>query len=194
MWSTMGRVPIPLRKLPGHRPAWGGRFLPARKKNGGPGSARNHAVHRVGNPDMVLFLDSDDQWSVGHLANVREAAALGADLYFADHIRAGHAKTRFGETDFPGEDRAEHNGLREWTGDLPATVCPAGRHLTFSAPATRRSTWRVVWFSQRRSQPQSPSISRSFDRMLEMRRSSARYRTQAEALTVTLTSSGCLAD
>jgi succinoglycan biosynthesis protein ExoW len=95
-----------------------GRFFLHRKKNGGPGSARNYALDRIGNPEMVLFLDSDDQWGPDHLARVRKAAALGADLYFADHIRAGDTQTRFAQTAFPWQDCAEHDGLREWTGDL----------------------------------------------------------------------------
>ncbi|TVT51361.1 MAG: glycosyltransferase family 2 protein [Sedimenticola thiotaurini] len=55
------------------------------QKNGGAGSARNTALDNM--PDeveFVAFLDSDDEWKPGHVANAIAALEYGYDFYFSD--------------------------------------------------------------------------------------------------------------
>jgi succinoglycan biosynthesis protein ExoW len=94
------------------------RVILHRKPNGGPGAARNHALDRLQGADVVAFLDSDDRWTANHLANVQKAMALGADLYFSDHIREGEPRTRFATTQFRWETCPTRDGLRQFDGDL----------------------------------------------------------------------------
>lgn len=55
------------------------------QKNAGPGAARNKGIDSVSkDTKYVAFLDSDDQWSSGHIENAVYALERGYDLYFAD--------------------------------------------------------------------------------------------------------------
>jgi succinoglycan biosynthesis protein ExoW len=54
--------------------------------NAGPGAARNRGLDAT--PDdveYIAFLDSDDRWLPGHLANGITALRAGAALYFSDY-------------------------------------------------------------------------------------------------------------
>lgn len=55
------------------------------RPNGGPGAARNSGLDAVPPQTQYLaFLDSDDEWSVTHLARAAAALEQGFDFYFAD--------------------------------------------------------------------------------------------------------------
>jgi succinoglycan biosynthesis protein ExoW len=55
------------------------------QKNAGPGAARNKGIDSVSkDTKYAAFLDSDDQWTEGHLENAVYALEKGYDLYFAD--------------------------------------------------------------------------------------------------------------
>lgn len=57
-----------------------------KQPNGGPGSARNAALNAAPkNTRFVAFLDSDDEWSVYHLARAASSLNAGYDFFFADH-------------------------------------------------------------------------------------------------------------
>jgi len=75
----------------------GGRLEVITQSNGGPGAARNAALHRLTNdpPDFVAFLDSDDQWEPHHLRRALGVMGNSVDFYGADHRRLGEAGTFF---------------------------------------------------------------------------------------------------
>lgn len=55
------------------------------QKNGGAGSARNTALNNMPEEvEYVAFLDSDDEWEPGHVANAITALECGYDFYFSD--------------------------------------------------------------------------------------------------------------
>lgn len=62
-----------------------------RRKNGGPGAARNTALDALVNTetDYVAFLDSDDHWVATHIRDGLAALAGRASFYFCDHTRDG---------------------------------------------------------------------------------------------------------
>lgn len=78
-----------------------------RRRNGGPGAARNAALERMpAEIDAVAFLDSDDAWTPDHLQRAGLALAAGADFYFADHRREEDAESRFRQCGYlPDGDR-----------------------------------------------------------------------------------------
>lgn len=62
------------------------------QRNAGPGAARNAALDRMwgdGGADLVAFLDSDDIWQPGHLADAIAALERGYDFYCCDNSRPG---------------------------------------------------------------------------------------------------------
>lgn len=64
--------------------------------NAGVVAARNTALAAVShNADYIAFLDSDDSWLQGHLAQALEALESGNDLYFCDNAREGHHASHF---------------------------------------------------------------------------------------------------
>ncbi len=65
---------------------WGDNFQVRilKKTNGGPASARNYALDRLGDEQYVAFLDSDDAWTDYHLSSAHYAFSNGFDLYTAD--------------------------------------------------------------------------------------------------------------
>jgi succinoglycan biosynthesis protein ExoW len=66
------------------------RLVVIRRKNGGAGAARNTALDAVPvGVRYVAFLDSDDAWRPGHIANAMHALSLGYDAYFANFIGVG---------------------------------------------------------------------------------------------------------
>lgn len=75
-----------------------------KRKNGGPGSARNSGLNiaRRENVEFVAFLDSDDIWEADHLGNGLIALSDDADFYFCDHNRWHNSLTWFGESESRG--------------------------------------------------------------------------------------------
>lgn len=68
--------------------------------NGGPAAARNRGLDAVaGQADFVAFLDSDDYWRPGHLAQALAALGADGDFYFAD-IEEGGGHTWFQRSAF----------------------------------------------------------------------------------------------
>ena len=68
--------------------------------NSGVVAARNNALSAVGDAaDYIAFLDSDDVWLPGHLAQALAALETGADLYFCDNAREG-----FHDSQLAGDD------------------------------------------------------------------------------------------
>lgn len=55
-----------------------------KKKNGGPGSARNLGLDSLGDERYVSFLDSDDNWEPHHLSAAKAAFERGYTFYTAD--------------------------------------------------------------------------------------------------------------
>ncbi|WP_168735235.1 glycosyltransferase family 2 protein [Pseudothauera rhizosphaerae] len=55
-----------------------------KKRNGGPGSARNLGLDHLGEERYVAFVDSDDCWAPYHLSAARYAFDHGYDFYTAD--------------------------------------------------------------------------------------------------------------
>jgi succinoglycan biosynthesis protein ExoW len=83
--------------------------------NAGVSAARNRALDALPDEiDIVAFLDSDDAWHSGHLANACAALSVDYGFYFADHRREGAAKSRFAECGLTAAD---------------GTRLPAGRNL-----------------------------------------------------------------
>ncbi len=119
--------PLPARDelaaLPEHARA---RVTLIEQKNAGVSAARNAALDAMpANIALIAFLDSDDAWRPGHLANALAALGQGFDLYFADHRREGADKTRFAECGInagAGEKLPAGTNLYRYTGDLFATV------------------------------------------------------------------------
>ncbi|MDD2878173.1 MAG: glycosyltransferase family A protein [Acidiphilium sp.] len=71
------------------------------QRNAGVSAARNRALDAM--PEeigAIAFLDPDDVWEAGHLANAAAAFRAGAQFYFSDHIRDGEAQTRFAKCAF----------------------------------------------------------------------------------------------
>jgi succinoglycan biosynthesis protein ExoW len=73
------------------------------QKNAGVSAARNRALDAMpDDTELIAFLDSDDAWHPGHLANACAALSQGYDFYFADHRREGASETRFSECGLTG--------------------------------------------------------------------------------------------
>lgn len=67
-----------------------------RQPNGGPAAARNRGLAAVpADTDYVAFLDSDDEWEAGHLANAVTALSAGHEFYFSDLFQLGQQVSGF---------------------------------------------------------------------------------------------------
>lgn len=67
-----------------------------RQQNAGPGAARNRGIESVEPAtELVAFLDSDDCWHEGFLADAQLAFGHGCDMFFANTQRFGAEHTRF---------------------------------------------------------------------------------------------------
>ena len=67
-----------------------------RQANAGPAAARNRGLASLGaDVTRVAFLDSDDVWTEGHLANASRALDAGHDVYFSDLYQPGQTVTAF---------------------------------------------------------------------------------------------------
>ena len=73
-----------------------GRIVVIEQPNAGPAAARNKGLDNVSTgTEYVAFLDSDDEWIAGHLANAVTAMAQGYDFYFADHFQLNQTVSAF---------------------------------------------------------------------------------------------------
>lgn len=90
--------------------------------NEGVSAARNRALDAMPTEvDTIAFLDPDDAWHPDHLARAQTALDQGYDFYFADHVREGAERTRFGECGLaPNEHTVidEGNSLFAYKGAL----------------------------------------------------------------------------
>jgi succinoglycan biosynthesis protein ExoW len=108
--ATLGATPkFPVRVL--------------RQRNAGPGAARNTALDNLPlGTRYVAFLDSDDEWSVDHLAHALRALRAGHDMYFANFLHLGSTVSAFDRR--KRLDLSEHPAidaegvLRSYTGDM----------------------------------------------------------------------------
>ncbi len=68
-----------------------------RQPNGGPGAARNTGLDHLSAdpPELVAFLDSDDEWRPDHLAHAVADLGQDADFFFCDHDRWYDEKSWF---------------------------------------------------------------------------------------------------
>lgn len=67
-----------------------------RQPNAGPAVARNHGLAAVpSDTDFVAFLDSDDEWTAGHLRNAVVALGDDTDFYFANHLEPSARRDAF---------------------------------------------------------------------------------------------------
>lgn len=83
------------------------------QRNAGVSAARNRALDAM--PELInaiAFLDPDDAWHAGHLANASIALDSGADFYFADFTRQGAIQTRFQRSNIRFD---EHASMRPGT-------------------------------------------------------------------------------
>lgn len=72
------------------------RIVLIEQQNAGVSAARNSGLDSLPpNIDLVAFLDPDDRWSPGHIANALAAFEHGAMFYFSDFQRDNSDKTRF---------------------------------------------------------------------------------------------------
>lgn len=96
------------------------------QSNAGPSAARNRALGQIPDDiDFVAFLDSDDIWAPDHLGKALKAFNLGAEIYFADHIREGASQSRFSECELSeasGSKLGSCDELYRYRGDLFTTV------------------------------------------------------------------------
>jgi glycosyltransferase involved in cell wall biosynthesis len=66
------------------------------QRNGGASHARNVGLAAVEpTADFIAFLDSDDQWSSGHIQSAVQALEGGGDMYFSDHRRTDWTESKF---------------------------------------------------------------------------------------------------
>ncbi len=85
------------------------RITVIKQPNAGPGGARNTGLDHVqADSAYVAFLDSDDEWTTGHLKTATEALSrFDADCFFAS-IQGGEAfYYHFGVTDLAGSTAIE---------------------------------------------------------------------------------------
>ena len=85
------------------------RIAVIKQANAGPGGARNTGLDHVpADSACVAFLDSDDEWTTGHLKTATEALSrFDADCFFAS-IQGGEAfYYHFGVTDLAGSTAIE---------------------------------------------------------------------------------------
>jgi succinoglycan biosynthesis protein ExoW len=102
-----------------------------RQRNAGPAAARNLALGCLdADITTVAFLDSDDAWQPGHLANVRTAFSRGAEFYFSDHRREEDGESRFVQCAF----RPDGSRL---TTDASASIRWCGSQTLFRAVVLR---------------------------------------------------------
>lgn len=114
-----------------------------RQQNRGVSSARNAGVRATSSP-WIAFLDSDDIWRPGHLANIAHAVAAtdgSADLYFANARLTGGGSSE--------ETWYERCGFTpdvpfEFTGDGFRWAMKRFQPMFLQASAIRREAWLAV--------------------------------------------------
>lgn len=84
------------------------RIVLLERPNGGPGAARNTGLDHVA-PDVeyVAFLDSDDEWTDGHLSSALDALDRGFDIYFSDCVETNESIGHFSTDCMPLFERFE---------------------------------------------------------------------------------------
>jgi succinoglycan biosynthesis protein ExoW len=126
-------------------PAHRERIRVIERENGGPAAARNSGLEAlIGSTRYVAFLDSDDQWTEGHIANAIRVLEEGYDFYFADHYqldqevsafeRAGRIDPHEHEAIFPQEPFYRYRGdmfAQILTGNVIGTSTVAYRFEKF---------------------------------------------------------------
>ena len=92
--------------------------------NAGPGAARNTGLNNApSGTRFIAFLDSDDEWTLDHLARAVAALDSGYDFYFSDHYQLGQTVGAFARagridpTQHPPLDKAGE-GLHAYQGDM----------------------------------------------------------------------------
>lgn len=121
-----------------------------KRRNGGPGAARNSGLDAL--PDgvrLVAFLDSDDEWTPDHLHSAVQALDCGFDAYFADLMQLNATTSGFmraGRLRMEDHPRLESAGhLRQYTGDMFAQII-AGNIIGTSTVVYRFDRFRGVRF------------------------------------------------
>jgi succinoglycan biosynthesis protein ExoW len=126
------------------------RIVIIEQPNAGPAAARNRGLDET--PDdveQIAFLDSDDRWLPGHLANGRAAMRLGANFYFSNYYTYGSDRPRFvpgGKSAPTGVPVPEGADLFFNTGDLIEAVL-VGSPIGTSTILFRRSVAPDLRFS-----------------------------------------------
>jgi succinoglycan biosynthesis protein ExoW len=80
------------------------------QSNAGPGAARNAGLEALeAGIELVAYLDSDDWWSVDHLARAGQSIDAGCDLYLSNWMPLESQRDAY--THFDKLDLAEHEPL-----------------------------------------------------------------------------------
>lgn len=97
-----------------------------RRKNGGPGAARNTALDSLASTvGFVAFLDSDDVWSPDHLARAIDALhRSGCSFYFANFLQLGATTPAFQRANrlSLGDHRAIFEDIYAYQGDMGTQI------------------------------------------------------------------------
>ena len=131
-------------------PEAGDRLCIVEQVNGGAAAARNTGLDNVpADADAVAFLDSDDIWTVDHLANAMFALNNGFDLYFSDFYQLNQTVTAFNRAgrikvaDHPLIAGSEH--IHEYRGDMVDQII-TGNILGTSVIVCRREVATAIRF------------------------------------------------
>lgn len=123
-----------------------------RQRNGGPASARNRALDSLSDDiRYIAFLDSDDEWTPGHLAHAIQALSSGHDFYFADLYQLDQTVSAFkraGRIDLDRHPRiAGSASLHRFDGDMFGQIL-TGNVIGTPAVVLDRKTLGDLRFNQ----------------------------------------------
>ncbi len=93
------------------------------QENGGPSSARNHALKLAKNDDcqFIAYLDSDDEWEPIHLENAIYALNQGSDFYFSNYMQLDATESVFEKSKITLSNHTllnSNSALYQYTGDM----------------------------------------------------------------------------